>query len=149
MKVHKEMKKKVGRHQKILKRPSIHKKAWRENVRNKTAQKKVQKQKENVEARARRAARKGLPYQTTCAELTDLAVAAYARAMQRANSAHETADKALEAADEAKKDAAQNSKRITTLEGKVKTGLETLAARAKRSEDRLTSDERMRGYIFS
>ncbi len=160
MKMRKVMKKKVGR-QKIIKRPSMHKKAWRENVQKKAggrqiARWKVQKKKENVQARARQAARNGSPYQTKWPELGDVAAAAYAaevksiKAMERADSAHEAADSAREAADEAKKDAAgarvmaiHNSCRIVSLE---ETLAET-AARAKRNEERLNTDDRKRGYV--
>ena len=158
MKMRKVMKKKVGR-QKIIKTPLMRQRAWRENVRKR----KKEKQKKNVQARARQAARSGLPYQPQGPELADVAAHAYAaevksiKAMERADSAHEVADSAHEAADEAKKDAAgarvmalQNSKRITSLEGQLKTGLETFAetaARAKRNEERLNADDRKRGYI--
>ena len=85
MKMRKVMKKKVGR-QKIIKRPSMHKKAWRENVRKKAdsheiARWKVQKKKGNVQARARQAARSGLPYQTKLPALADVAAHAYAAAV--------------------------------------------------------------------
>ena len=157
MKMRKVMKK-VGR-QKIIKTPLMRQTAWRENVRKR----KKEKKKENVQARARQAARSGLPYQPKVPELADVAAHAYAaevksiKAMERADSAHEAADSAHEAADEAKKDAAgarvmalQNSKRITSLESQLKTGLETFAetaARAKRNEERLNADDRKRGYI--
>jgi translation initiation factor 2B subunit (eIF-2B alpha/beta/delta family) len=167
MKMRKVMKKKVGR-QKIIKRPAMHKKAWRENVWKEAdshgiAHWKANKKKENVQARARQAARNGLPYQTKWPELGDVAAAAYAaevkstKAMERADSAHEAADSAHEAADEAKKEAAdarvmafQNSKQIATLQNVAKTVLETLAetaARAKRNEERLNTDDRKRGYL--
>ena len=109
MKMRKVMKTKVGR-QKIIKRPSMQKKAWRENIRKEAdsheiARWKVQRKKENVQTRARQAARNGLPYQTKWQELEDVAAAAYAaeekgtKAMERADSAHETAaDSAHEAA---------------------------------------------------
>ena len=146
----------------------MHKKAWRENVWKKADSHEIarwmaKKKKENVQARARQAARNGLPYQTKWPELGDVAAAAYAaevksiKAMERADSAHEAADSAHEAADEAKKEAAyarvmafQNSKRIMSLAEEVKTGLETLdetAARAKRNEERLNTDDRKRGYL--
>ena len=84
MKMHKVMKK-VGR-QKIIKRPSMHKRAWRENVwekadSNEIARWKVQKKTENVQARARQAARSGLPYQTKLPALADVAAHAYAAAV--------------------------------------------------------------------
>ena len=157
MKMRKVMKKK----QKIIKRPSLYKKAWRENVRKEAdsheiAHWKVQKKKENVQARARQAARNGKPYQTKLLGLGNVAAAAYAaeersvKAMERADSAHEAAGSAHEAADEAKKDAAAarvvaflNSKRITDLE---ETVAET-AAQAKRNEERLNVDDRQRGYV--
>ena len=155
MKMRKVMKKKVGR-QKILKRPSMHQRAWRENVRKAKEQKKAQKKKENVQARARQAARSGVAYQTKGRELADLAAHAYAaevksiKAMERADSAHEAADSAHEAADEAKKDAAgarvmaiQNLQRITSLDAI----LAETAARAKRNEERLNTDDRKRGYL--
>ena len=152
MKMRKAMKKKVGRHQEITKRSGVQQRAYKENV----VKNKERMKKKNVKNRARRAARNGKKYQTLCPELEHLAVAAYAKAMERANSAHETADKALEEAGEAKKDAAgaramasENSQRITSLKEEVMTELGTLARRAKRSEERLTADERMRGYVFS
>ena len=153
MKMRKVMKKKVGR-QKIIKRPSMHKKAWRENVQKKAggrqiARWKVQKKKENVQARARQAARNGSPYQTKWPELEGVAAAAYA-AEEKSIKAMERADSAREAADEAKKDAAgarvmaiHNSCRIVSLE---ETLAET-AARAKRNEERLNTDDRKRGYV--
>jgi hypothetical protein len=179
MKMRKVMKKKVGR-QKIIKRPAMHQKAWREvnslkadppgglaptrRVHlSKIVLLKAKKKKENVQARAKQAARNGLPYQTKWPKLRDVAAGAYAagvksiQAMDRADSAHEAAGSAHEAADEAKKAAAdargmalKNSKRIVSLEEEVKTGLETLAAtaaRAKRNEERLNTDDRKRGYL--
>ena len=88
------------------------KRSWREIVRKEADRKKVHKKKENVQTRARRAARNGLPYRTRGPELVDVAASAYAaevkseEAMERADSAHEAADHAHEAADEAKKAAA-------------------------------------------
>ena len=113
-------------------------------------------EKEKCQESCKTSGKKWKKYQTQCPELGHLAVAAYAKAMERANSAHETADKALEEAGEAKKDAAgaramasENSQRITSLKEEVMTELGTLARRAQRSEERLTADERMRGYVFS
>ena len=164
----------------------MRKKAWRENVwkeadgheiahwtakkkkenvqaRAKLAARMATRKKENVQARAKLAARNGLPYQTKWPELGDVAAAAYAaqagsiKAMDVAGSAREAAESAQEAADEAKKEAAyarvmafQSSQRIMSLEEEVKTGLVTLAAtaaQAKRNEERLNTDDRMRGYL--
>ena len=155
--------KKMKKRSACIKRPSsvARVKAWRENA----ARNKSKRKKENVLANARRAARNGLPYQTKWPELEDVAAAAYAaeaivkstEAMNRADSAHEAAASAHEAADEAKKEAAyahtmaiQNSKRIISLEAEVKIGSKTLAetaARAKRNEERLNTDDRKRGYL--
>jgi len=176
MKMHKVMKKKVGR-QKIIKRPAMLKKAWRENTwkvadGHERGRLRTLKKKENVQARARKAARNGLPYQTKWPEYGDVAAAAYAaevksiKAMERADSAHEAADEAKEEAADARlvagearsvarlvaEEAFQNnySKRITSLEEELETGLETLAetaARAKRNEERLNTDDRKRGYL--
>ena len=122
------------------------KRSWREIVRKEADRKKVHKKKENVQARARRAARNGLPYQTKWPELEDVAAAAYAaeaksrKAMERADSAHEAADSAHEAANKAKEDAAdaramafENNKQIISLAGKVKT--DAADARAMASEN--------------
>ena len=79
----------------------------------------------------------------------DVAAAAYAAKVE--------AYSARQAADEAKKDAAdaraigiENRKRIIVLEGEVIAGKKALnetAARANRNEARLNTDDRKRGYM--
>ena len=121
------------------------------------------RQKKNVRARARQAARDNLPYQTKLPMFGGVAAAAYAaevksrKAMEQADRAHGTAvsahiaaESANEAADKAKEDAAdaramaiENSKRITSLAGEV---AET-SARAMRNQERLDTDDRQRGYV--
>ena len=139
---------------------------WRENVIDKKCQQEVAeaaRQKKNVRARARQAARDNLPYQTKLPMFGGVAAAAYAaevkskKAMEQADRAHGTAvsahiaaESANEAADKAKEDAAdartmaiENRKRITSLAGEV---AET-SARAMRNQERLDTDDRKRGYV--
>ena len=117
---------------------------WREVAEEKRW--KLQRKTENVQARARQAARSGLPYEPKLPELADVAAHAYAaevksiKAMERADSAHEAADSAREAANKAKEDAAdaramafENNKQILSLAGKVKT--DAADARAMASEN--------------
>ena len=109
---------------------------------------KNQKAKENARGRARRAARSNKPYNPPNARLKEIAAQAYA-AEVTATSGVKKAEGAHEAADEAKKEAAnarvmafRNSKHIATLQNVGKTVMETLietAARAKRNEERLES----------
>ena len=138
---------------------------WRENV-NKCRQEAAilpARQKQNVRARARQAARDNLPYQTKLPMFGGIAAAVYAaegksrKAMEQADRAHGTAvsahiaaESANEAADKAKEDAAdartmaiENRKRITSLAGEV---AET-SARAMRNQERLDTDDRQRGYV--
>ena len=174
MKMHEVMKKKVG-HQKIIKRPAALKKAWRENIwkwadgREKGRLTK-QRKKENVQARARKAARNGVPYQTKWSKYEDVAAAAHAaeaqgiKAMERADGAHEAADEAKKEAADARlaagearsearavaEEASQNnySKRILSVEEELETGLEVLAetaAQSQRNEERMNAAELKRG----
>ena len=127
-------------------------KRWRENaLKRKDAE---ARKKKNVQTRARRAARKGKPYQTMSPKLEHVAAAAYAAeaaayaaegksekamewaesAYERAGNAHEAAVSAHERADEAKEDAAtayamaiENNRKIISLEGEVKTRLKSFA----------------------
>ena len=134
----------------MKKRPSsaARTKRWRENaLKRKDAE---ARKKKNVQTRARRAARKGEPYQTMSPKLEHVAAAAYAAyaaegkskkamewaesAYERAGNAHEAAVSARERADEAKEDAAtayavaiENNRKIISLEGEVKTGLKSFA----------------------
>jgi hypothetical protein len=117
---------------------------------------KNQKAKENARARARRAARSNKPYNPPTARLKEIAAQAYA-AEVTAMSGVKKAEGAHEAADEAKKEAAnarvmafRNSKHIASLQNVAKTVMETLietAARAKRNEERLNTDDRKRAYL--
>ena len=118
MKMRCVMKKKVDP-PKIIKRPAsteeaTRKRAWRKNTRtckkggkkwhDKETQWKEQRKMENVQARAKRAARNGLPYQTKWAELGKVAAAAHA-AEARSKEAQEQAAGAHEVAGEAKSEA--------------------------------------------
>ena len=108
-----------------------------------------QTKKNNVLFKARRAASNGKKYQTKSPNLVDVAAAAYAAKVE--------AYSARQAADEAKKDAAdaraigiENRKRIIALEGEVIAGKKALnetAARANRNERRLNTDDRKGGYM--
>ena len=133
-----------------IKRPAmtsaaVRKRRYRENV----LTNKEQTKKKNVLARARQAASNGKKYQTKSPNLVDVAAAAYAAKVE--------AYSARQAADEAKKDAAdaraigiENRKRIIVLEGEVIAGKKALnetAARANRNEARLNTDDRKRGYM--
>jgi len=156
------MKKKVGR-PKIIKRPaSMVKSATRKRV-----YRKERKKVENVKARARQAARSGLPYQSLHSRLAEVADAAHA-AEVRSKEARDQAAGAREVAGEAKEEARyarlvveevrsdahdmaeESSKRITSLEKQVEAGAETLretVALTKNNEERLNTDDRKRGYF--
>ena len=110
--------------------------------------KKEQKKKNNVLAKARRAASNGKKYQTKSPNLVDVAAAAYAAKVE-AYSARQAADEAKEDASAARALGLENHKRITLLVGQVKTGLDSwaeTAALAKKNAERLDTDDRKRGY---
>ena len=146
MKMRTVMKKEVGR-QKIIKRPAMVVRVRVTRWRKKKKEKMVKMQVKNARARARKAARNKLPYRPKSPKLVDVAAAAYAAKVE--------AYSARQAADEAKKDAAdaraigiENRKRIIVLEGEVIAGKKALnetAARANRNEARLNTDDRKRG----